>query len=162
MSYICRKEIPHMKVNRSSNSNLRFLYGSVFFFAVLILTMVLFTYYAMGEATKSIQAQMFSYTISFSDDFQGGECEVFFDDSLIFARGNVAPGASAVVHRRTISDTLVIDGKTTVSERVLFSPESVLRVVDAVNADTVAVTVGDNSRIGISRPDGKISISLAE
>ena len=151
-----------MKVNRSSNSNLRFLYGSVFFFAVLILTMVLFTYYAMSEAAKNAQAQMYSYTISFSDDFQGSECEVFFDDSLIFARGNAAPGASAVVHRRTMSDTLVVDGKTTVSERVLFSPESVLRVVDAVNADTVAVVVGNNSRIGIYRIDGKISINLAE
>lgn len=151
-----------MKVNRSSNSNLRFLYGSVFFFAVLILTMVLFTYYAMSEAAKSAQAQIFSYTISFSDDFQGGECEVFFDDSLIFARGSAAPGASAVVHRRTICDTLVVGGKTTVNEQVLFSPESLLRVVDAVNADTLTVTAGDNSRIGISRIDGKINISLVE
>jgi hypothetical protein len=152
-----------MKVNRSSNSNLRFLYGSVFFFAVLILTMVLFMYYAMGEASKNNgQQQMFSYTISFSGDFGDSGCGVVLDDSVLCAPGAPVPGGAIVVSRRTLRDTLAVDGKTTVQERVLFSPESVLRVVDAANGDTVTVAVGNNSRIEITRPDGRINVNLME
>ena len=151
-----------MKVNRSSNSNLRFLYGSVFFFAVLILTMLLFVYYAMGEASKNTGQPMFSYTVCFAEDFDAGTCKVILDDSLLCAAESSAPGKSLVVTRRTLRDTVTVDGRSEVRERVLFSPESLLQIVDTANGDTVAVTVGENSRIAISRLDGKINVSLSE
>ncbi len=151
-----------MKVNRSSSSNLKFLYGSVFFFAVLILTMLLFVYYAMGEASKNTGQQMFSYTVFFADDFDAGTCKVILDDSLLCAAESSAPGKSLVVTRRTLRDAVPVDGRTEVHERVLFSSESLLQVIDTASGDTVAVVVGENSRIGISRLDGKVKVSLSE
>lgn len=151
-----------MKVNRSSSSNLKFLYGSVFFFAVLILTMLLFVYYAMGEASKNTVQQMFSYTVTFADDFDAGACEVVLDDSLLCAAADVFPGKSLVVTRRTLRDTVAVDGRSEVRERVLFSPESLLQVVDTASGDTVAIVVGENSKIAISRLDGKVVVNISE
>ena len=45
--------------------------------------MVLFTYYAMSEASKSVESKMFAYTISFYGDYEGEGCDVILDDSLV-------------------------------------------------------------------------------
>lgn len=149
-----------MKVNRSSGSNLRFLYGSVFFFAVLILTMVLFIYYAMSEASKQVESRMFAYAISVTGDSEGTGCDVFFDDSLVYSSGSSSQGVPVVVNRRMLRDTVVSGGERIIRERVLFSPESILHVISRESGDTLSVTVGDNPAINVSINGGKANVEL--
>lgn len=149
-----------MKVNRSSGSNLRFLYGSVFFFAVLILTMVLFTYYAMSEASKSVESKMFAYTISLYGDNEGEGCDVILDDSLVYSSGTSLQGVPVVVNRRVLRDTVASGSGRVIRERVLFPPESLLHVINHTTGDTLSVAVGDNSIINISMNEGRASVEL--
>ncbi len=149
-----------MKVNRSSGSNLRFLYGSVFFFAVLILTMVLFTYYAMSEASKSVESKMFAYTISLYGDYEGEGCDVILDDSLVYSSGTSSRGLPVVVNRRILRDTVTSGNGRIIRERVLFPPESLLHVITHATGDTLSVAVGDNSIINISMNEGRANVEL--
>ena len=73
-----------MRTKKSSNSNMRFLFGSVFFFAMIILSVLMFTYYAMREAWRKSPDREFVYTVSFSPDFAGRNYSVFLDDSLLY------------------------------------------------------------------------------
>ena len=148
-----------MKVNRSSGSNLRFLYGSVFFFAVLILTMVLFIYYAMSEASKKVESKMFAYTISL-DGADDVDCAVVFDDSLVYDSGSAALVKPVVVNRRIKRDTIVSGGERIIREKTLFSSESCLRVINRTSGDTLSVVAGDNSVINVLFKDGKASVEL--
>ena len=149
-----------MKVNRSSRSNLGFLYGSVFFFAVLILTMVLFTYYAIDEASRKNQSGIFAYSISLAGNNGDKGCDILFDDSLLFSSCSIMYDTTVVVNRRFISDTIFKDGKMSVRERLLFSQESLLHVIEHGTGDTLTVNVGNNSKVRISFPDGKLNVGL--
>ena len=148
-----------MKVNRSSGSNLRFLYGSVFFFAVLILTMVLFIYYAMSEASKKVESKMFAYTISL-EGVDGVDCTIVFDDSLVYDSGLAAPMNPVVLNRRIKRDTIVSGGERIIREKTLFSAESCLRVINRTADDTLSVVAGDNSVINVFFKDGKANVEL--
>lgn len=156
------KTLLSMKVNRSSKSNLRFLFGSVFFFAVLIFTMVLFVYYTMGEASKKVHSKMFVYNIHVSDAFNGTGCEVMLDDSLVFSSPSVSADTLLMLNRYYVNDTVVENGRQIVRETACFTPESVLRVVGGDAGDTLSVKVGNNSRIGITLKDGRVEALLSE
>lgn len=149
-----------MKVNRSSSSNLRFLYGSVFFFAVLILTMVLFIYYAMSESEKKSDLKIFAYTISVSGDSDGNGCDVIFDDSLVYSSGRSVPEMPVLVNRRILRDTVVSGGERIIREKILFSPQSLLHVISHGTCDTVSVIAGDNSTVNIFIDDGRARVEL--
>lgn len=151
-----------MKVNRSSHSNLKFLYGSVFFFAMLVLTMVLFTHYAMSEASKKTGPEIFAYTVSFASSAEGMACDLVFGDSLIYSSPCVAPGAQATVNRRTLRDTVETDGIKSIRERVLFSPQDLLHAIDRSTGDTLTIMPGEKSRIILSLYEGKMRAWTAE
>ena len=141
--YIFVSKTVQMKVNRSSRSNLRFLYGSVFFFAVLIFTMVLFVYYAMGEASKSVSSKMFVYNIHISGSHGGAGCDVLLDDSLLFSSPAVNTDTLLMVNRYYVNDTVIENGKRIVREITYFSPESVLKVIGGASNDTLSIKVGN-------------------
>lgn len=151
-----------MRVNRSSSSNLKFLYGSVFFFAMLVLTMVLFTYYAMREASKRVESQIFSYTISFAGNIEGTACDIIFDDSLIYSSPSIVSSEQVVVNRRMLRDTVIVEGEILIRERTLFSPEASLKAINQASGDTLTIIPGQNSKISLSLFKGKISAWLAE
>ena len=151
-----------MKVNRSSRSNLRFLYGSVFFFAVLIFTMVLFVYYAMGEASKNVESKMFVYNILVTVDGGGAGCDVLLDDSLLFSSPAVNTDTLLMVNRYYANDTVIENGKRIVREITYFSPESVLKVIGGASNDTLSIKVGNNSNIGIYINGDRVEAVLNE
>ena len=151
-----------MKVNGSSRSNLRFLYGSVFFFAVLIFTMVLFVYYTMGEASKKVESKMFVYKIFVSGALQERGCDVLFDDSLVYSSRSMFVDTLLKVNRYFVNDTVVENGRRIVREVTCFTPESVLRVVGSDVTDTLAVKVGGNSNIEILFTDGRVEALLSK
>ena len=151
-----------MKVNRSSRSNLRFLFGSVFFFAVLIFTMVLFVYYAIGEASKKVESKMFAYNIHVLGDQGGLGCDVLLDDSLVFSSPAVYADTSLMISRYFVNDTVFENGSRIVRELTYFTPESVLRVVSDDAKDTLAMKVGENSNIEVALRDGKVRVHMNE
>ena len=151
-----------MKVNRSSRSNLRFLYGSVFFFAVLIFTMVLFVYYAMGEASKNVESKMFVYNILVTADGGGAGCDVLLDDSLVFSSSAIYADTLLRVNRYYENDTVVENGKQIIREITYFSSESILRVIGGTSDDTLSMKVGNNSNIEISINGDRVEAVLSE
>ena len=151
-----------MKVNRSSRSNLRFLYGSVFFFAVLIFTMVLFVYYAMGEASRNVESKMFVYNIHVTGDGSGAGCDVLLDDSLVFSSPALYADTLLRVNRYYENDTVVENGKQIIREITYFSSESMLRVIGGVSGDTLSKRVGNNSNIEISINGDRVEAVLTE
>lgn len=151
-----------MKVNRSSRSNLRFLYGSVFFFAVLIFTMVLFVYYAMGEASRNVESKMFVYNIHVAGDGSGAGCDVLLDDSLVFSSPALYADTLLRVNRYYENDTVVENGKQIIREITYFSSESMLRVIGRVSGDTLSKRVGNNSNIEISINGDGVEAVLTE
>ena len=151
-----------MKVNRSSRSNLRFLYGSVFFFAVLIFTMVLFVYYAMGEASRNVESKMFVYNIHVTGDGSGAGCDVLLDDSLVFSSPALYEDTLLRVNRYYENDTVVENGKQIIREITYFSSESMLRVIGGVSGDTLSKRVGNNSNIEISINGDGVEAVLTE
>lgn len=151
-----------MKVNRSSRSNLRFLYGSVFFFAVLIFTMVLFVYYAMGEASRNVESKMFVYNIHVTGDGSGAGCDVLLDDSLVFSSPALYADTLLRVNRYYENDTVVENGKQIIREITYFSSESMLRVIGGVSCDTLSKRVGNNSNIEISINGDGVEAVLTE
>ncbi len=151
-----------MKVNRSSRSNLRFLYGSVFFFAVLIFTMVLFVYYAMGEASRNVESKMFVYNIHVIGDGSGAGCDVLLDDSLVFSSSAIYADTLLRVNRYYENDTVVENGKKIIREITYFSSESILRVIGGASDDTLSMKVGNNSNIEISINGDRVEAVLSE
>ena len=59
---------------------MRFLKGNVLFFALLLLAIMLFTYYALKESAGG-GPDASACRISFAVGYDAGECEVFVDDS---------------------------------------------------------------------------------
>lgn len=155
-------KILNMKINNSSRSNMRFLFGSVFFFAVLILTIMLFVYYAMGQASKKVSSKMFVYNIYVSGAPDGEDCTVLLDDSLIFSSPAVTADTMLSVNRYFVSDTVVENGRRTVRETAYFTEESVLRVVGGASDDTLSMKVGNNSNIKVSVNAGRVETQLTE
>ena len=151
-----------MKVNRSSRSNLRFLYGSVFFFAVLIFTMVLFVYYAMGEASRNVESKMFVYNIHVTGDGSGAGCDVLLDDSLVFSSPALYADTLLRVNRYYENDTVVENGKQIIREITYFSSESMLRVIGGASDDTLSMKVGNNSNIEIFINGDRVEAVLTE
>ena len=62
---------------------MRFLKGNVLFFALLLLAIMLFVYYSVEEMDVQGGNEA-SCRISFAADYNGGECEVFVDDNLLY------------------------------------------------------------------------------
>ena len=151
-----------MKVNRSSRSNLRFLFGSVFFFAVLIFTMVLFVFYVMGEAANKVESKMFAYNIHVFGNQEGRGYDVLLDDSLVFSSPAVYADTSLMISRYFVNDTVFENGSRIVRELTYFTPESVLRVVDSSAKDTLAMEVGENSNVEVALRDGKVRVFMYE
>ena len=151
-----------MKVNRSSRSNLRFLYGSVFFFAVVIFTMVLFVYYAMGEASRNVESKMFVYNIHVTGDGSGAGCDVLLDDSIVFSSPVLYADTLLRVNRYYENDTVVENGKQIIREITYFSSESMLRVIGGVSGDTLSKRVGNNSNIEIFINGDRVEAVLTE
>ena len=122
------------------------------FFAIIILSIMLFVYYAMKEAAKKSVAEKFVYTVSFSQEFEGAEGRVFLDDSLLYSGSPVMPD-SIITAQRYTTRSENSDGK--VQQQVHFTESSVLRV-EVAGVDTVEVVVGNRDAFFVMPVDGGI------
>ena len=138
-----------MRTKRSSSSNMRFLKGNVIFFALLLLVIMLFSYYALQGADAGGENKA-SCRVIFGKGYAGGECKVYVDDSLLYA-GAPLPVDSQLVMRR-----YAIPG----SRISLYTSKSILKVI--VDGDTVVRTLQGDRSFCIESVGGKVVISAIE
>lgn len=145
-----------MRVKKSSNSNMRFLFGSVFFFAMIILSVVLFTYYAMRESWRKSPERDFVYTVSFSPDFEGKNYSVFLDDSLLY-EGNPFKADTVIRVKRYVTEEPVnVAGIDTVIKVPHFTSSSSLFVVDGKTNIPAIVNVQEYNDIHLKIRNGSV------
>lgn len=149
-----------MRTKKSSNANMRFLYGSVFFFAMLLLSIILFTYYTMKEAWKNSPDVGFTYTISFSPELEGLAYSVYLDDSLLYVGNPVDSDTMLKVKRYLSEEPIRVAGMDTVVRVPHFTSSSSLFVVDARTDKPRIFNVGDNNCFYIRLVDGRIDVDM--
>jgi hypothetical protein len=138
-----------MRTKASSKSNMRFLKGNVVFFALLLLAIMLFAYYAL-KGMDSAGDNSFSCKVSFAKNYTGGECRVFIGDSLLYA-GDPC-GADTVIEMRRYA--------TEKSKVSLYTSQSLLRIV--ADGDTVQRALQGDREFVIESAGGKITVSALE
>ena len=138
-----------MSTKRSSSSNMRFLKGNVIFFALLLLVIMLFSYYAVQGADAGGENKA-SCRVQFGTGYAGGECKVFIDDSLLYA-GAPLPVDSQLVMRRYAAPG---------SRQSLYTSKSLLKVV--AGSDTVVRALQGDRNFCIESAGEKVMISAVE
>ena len=128
---------------------MRFLKGNVLFFALLLLAIMFFVYYSLGEV-KADAGDTASCRVSFAADCVPGEYRVLVDDSLLYA-GVPLPADSQLVMKRY----------ATPGSRVSqYTSKSLLRVVAA--GDTIARMLDADRVFRIAVSDGAVTVEAVE
>lgn len=128
---------------------MRFLKGNVLFFALLLLAIMLFTYYAF-DGLDTGAGESASCRVSFAEGCGGAGYEVFVDDSLLYA-GAPLPADSQLVMRRYAAP----------GNRVsLYTSASVIRVV--ADGDTVSRALHGDRLFVVASHDGKPVIEAVD
>lgn len=149
-----------MRTKKSSNANMRFLFGSVFFFAAIILSVILFTYYAMRESWRKSPEREYVYTVSFSQGFSGKNYSVYLDDSLLYA-GNPFDADTVLRVKRYFTDEPVnIAGIDTVIKVPHFTSSSSLFVVDGETNIPTIVNVLEYNEISLDLKNGRVTAEM--
>lgn len=149
-----------MRTKKSSNSNMRFLFGSVFFFAMIILSVLLFTYYAMREAWRKSPDREFVYTVSFSPDFAGRNYSVYLDDSLLYF-GNPFNSDTVIRVKRYVTEEPVnVAGIDTVIKVPHFTSSSSLFVVDGETNVPQIFNVREFNNIFLKLKNGRVEADM--
>lgn len=149
-----------MRTKKSSNSNMRFLFGSVFFFATIILSVLMFTYYAMREAWRKSPDRDFVYTVSFSQDFAGRNYSVYLDDSLLYL-GNPFNSDTVIRVKRYVTEERVnVAGIDTVIKVPHFTSSSSLFVVDGETNVPTIVNVREYNNIHLKLKNNKVEADM--
>ena len=128
---------------------MRFLKGNVLFFALLLLAIMLFVYYAL-QGVEVNAGNDAACRVSFDAGCTAGEYKVFVDDSLLH-EGAPLPADSQIVMKRYAA----------VNSRVsLYTSKSLIKVV--ADGDTVVRTLHGDRVFCIATSDGKVVINAVE
>lgn len=121
---------------------MRFLKGNVLFFALILLVIMLFSYYAVQRMEHEAKNSA-SCKVLFDRNMVGEECKVFLDNTLLFE--GVVCGVDTVLEMTRYSD-----GKNSTSR---YTSASSVIVVDG--ADTVVHKLGGDRLFSVARREGK-------
>ncbi len=128
---------------------MRFLKGNVLFFALLLLAIMLFVYYAL-QGVEVNAGNDAACRVSFDAGCTAGEYKVFVDDSLLH-EGAPLPADSQIVMKRYAA----------VNSRVsLYTSKSLIKVV--ADGDTVVRTLHGDRNFCIETAGGKVVILVLE
>ncbi len=122
---------------RGHGANMRFLYGSVFFFFVIIITIGLFAYYSLYKHWNKSGDARFSYEISFSPSFAGKAYDVYLNDSLVYAGAPVNTDTVLRINR--------------------FATDNALLVVDKASDGVSILQIPDRGKIGLNLVNGTVT-----
>ena len=105
------------------NANMNFLFGSVFFFFVIIVTIGLFAYYSLYKHWSRPGDVRFSYEISFSPSFAGKDYSVYMNDSLLYTGVPVNCDTVLRVNRFAEENALLVVNVATDGVAILQLPD---------------------------------------
>lgn len=124
---------------RGHGANMRFLYGSVFFFFVIIVTIGLFAYYSLYKHWNKPGDARFSYEISFSPSFAGKAYDVYLNDSLVYAGAPVNTDTVLRINRFATDNALLVVDKASDGVSILQIPDRGKVVLNLVNGTITMV-----------------------
>lgn len=97
---------------RGKDANLKFLFGSVFFFFIIVVTIMLFGYFSLYESwNRQGMAAHEDYEISFSRQFDGLQFDVYINDSLVYSGAPVDADTVIRVSRFAEDNALLVVNK---------------------------------------------------
>lgn len=98
---------------RGHGANMRFLFGSVFFFFIIIVTIGLFVYYSLYKHWSKPGDARFSYEISFTPSFEGKAYTLYLNDSLLYTGSPVDTDTVLRLNRFAEDNALLVVEQTT-------------------------------------------------
>ncbi len=128
---------------------MRFLKGNVLFFALLLLVILLFAYYAVKDM-DSKEENNASRKIYFAESYNGGRCKIFIGDSLLYSGAPLRTDSVLEMRRYAAND----------EKKSLYTSETKLKVV--TREDTVVRVLGGDEVFAIGSRDGKVVIDAVE
>lgn len=112
--------IKTMRSNKGRDANMKFLFGSVFFFFVIMVTIVLFAYFSLQEYWNKPGNNQRGYQIAFSQQFTGLSYDIYMNDSLVYIGAPVnADTILSVPRLATDNSLLVVEHETQLLASIL-------------------------------------------
>ena len=83
-----------MRRKKGADANMKFLFGSVFFFFIIVIVIGLFSYFTLqhywsgsddAKKVATVIRPQYDYSVAFDADFQGKSYRLYLNDSLIYA-----------------------------------------------------------------------------
>ncbi|MBQ8270722.1 MAG: hypothetical protein IJZ22_05895 [Bacteroidaceae bacterium] len=108
---------------KGRSANMNFLFGSVFFFFVIIVTIGLFSYVSLYKYWNKPGDKRFSYEISFSPAFAGKAYSVYMNDSLLYTGVPVDCDTVLRVNRFAEENALLVVNVVTDGVSILQLPD---------------------------------------
>ena len=98
---------------RGHRANMGFLFGSVFFFFLIVITIGLFVYFSLYNHWNKAGDARFAYEISFASSFEGKAYSLYMNDSLLYVGAPVDCDTVVRLNRFAQDNALlVVDGVT--------------------------------------------------
>ncbi len=117
-----------------------FLFGSVFFFFLIIVSIGLFVYYSLHKHWNRAGDVRFVYEISFAKGFEGKAYSVYMNDSLLYVGNPVDTDSVLRVNR--------------------FAEENALLVVERVTDGVSIVQLPDRGKVTLSLVNGVVDAKI--
>lgn len=108
---------------KGHKANMNFLFGSVFFFFVIIVTIGLFAYFSLYKYWERPGDKRFAYEISFSEDFAGLAYSIYMNDSLLYTGNPVDCDTMLRLNRFAEENALLVVDKSTDGVSIIQLPE---------------------------------------
>lgn len=102
-----------MRNTRGRDANMRFLFGSVLFFFMIIMSVMLFVYFVLEQSVTKEDRVRDCYEISFSKQFDGLEYDLYLNDSLLYVGRPVSSDTVIRIERSLDENSLLVVDKAT-------------------------------------------------
>lgn len=108
-----------MRNTKGRDANMRFLFGSVLFFFMIIMSVMLFVYYVIDyQASNEVKVKD-CYEISFSKQFDGLGYDLYLNDSLLYEGNPVISDSIIKVVRTQDENSLLVVNRATEGVSIL-------------------------------------------
>lgn len=129
---------------KAKDANMRFLFGSVLFFFVLLMVIMLFSYFTLQQSLVTDDAKLSTerYEISFSKQFDGTTYDLYLNDSLLYV-GNPVDVDTVIRASGRVQDNalLIVEKSSDIATIINIEPRGKVLICYGRNGEvTVDVT----------------------
>ncbi len=105
--------LKNMRNIKGRDANMRFLFGSVLFFFMIIMSVMLFVYFVLEQSVSKEGGVRDCYEISFSKQFDGLGYDLYLNDSLLYVGSPVSADTIIKVDRSLDENSLLVVDRAT-------------------------------------------------